>query len=177
MQRLWITLSASICMIISCGFMEIVPLTEARTNVINQKGDAGLQLSERSDPEEKSLTPMEALDLVKEVYATDFERVYYKDTTDYYYKLKIADYYLVYEDTILDEQDETNIMEQEDTNITELEDTNITELEDTIYKERKYLIHLYEFVVDDPDTGIGHTVTYGWYTVDKYTGEVKNQTQ
>ena len=31
-----------------------------------------------------------------------------------------------------------------------------------------YLIHLYEFVIDDTDTGIGHTVTYGWYWVNPY---------
>lgn len=36
----------------------------------------------------------------------------------------------------------------------------------------QYLIHLYEFVTDEPDTGIGHTVTYGWFTVDCFTGEI-----
>lgn len=28
-----------------------------------------------------------------------------------------------------------------------------------------YLIHLYEFVIDDPESGTGHTVTYGWFRV------------
>lgn len=41
--------------------------------------------------------------------------------------------------------------------------------------ERYYLIHLYEFVVDEEDTGIGHTVTYGWYAVDRRTGEIEER--
>lgn len=36
-----------------------------------------------------------------------------------------------------------------------------------------HLIHLYEFVIDDEETGIGHTVTYGWYWVDPSTGEIQ----
>ena len=28
-----------------------------------------------------------------------------------------------------------------------------------------YLIHLYEFIVDDTELGTGHIVTYGWYMV------------
>lgn len=35
-----------------------------------------------------------------------------------------------------------------------------------------YLFHLYEFVLDEPETGLGHTVTYGWYTVEIRTGEM-----
>lgn len=42
--------------------------------------------------------------------------------------------------------------------------------------EKDYLIHLYEVVIDEPDTGIGHTVTYGWYTVDKEKGVITEQT-
>ena len=38
--------------------------------------------------------------------------------------------------------------------------------------EEQYLFHLYEFVLDDPEEGIGHTVTYGWYQVNKFTGEI-----
>ena len=38
--------------------------------------------------------------------------------------------------------------------------------------EDEYIIHLYEFVTDDPIENIGHTVTYGWYRVDRNTGEV-----
>lgn len=41
--------------------------------------------------------------------------------------------------------------------------------------ERYYLIHLYEFVVDEEDTGIGHTVTYGWFAVDRWTGEIEER--
>ncbi len=41
--------------------------------------------------------------------------------------------------------------------------------------EHNYLIHLYEFVVDEADTGIGHTVTYGWYSVDRRTGEIEER--
>ncbi len=37
--------------------------------------------------------------------------------------------------------------------------------------DQQYLYHLYEFVLDDPEEGIGHTVTYGWYQLDKTTGE------
>lgn len=38
--------------------------------------------------------------------------------------------------------------------------------------EQQYLFHLYEFVLDDPEEEIGHTVTYGWYQFDKKTGEI-----
>jgi hypothetical protein len=84
---------------------------------------------------------MQALDLVKEAYATNFTKNSLKgNPEDYFYKLDIADYYLVYEDT---------------------EDSS-----------GYYLFHLYEFVLDDIDTGIGHTVTYGWYWVNPSTGEI-----
>lgn len=46
--------------------------------------------------------------------------------------------------------------------------------EGTVKDERNYLFHLYEFVVDDPDANIGHTVTYGWYIVDKNTGLIQD---
>lgn len=38
-----------------------------------------------------------------------------------------------------------------------------------------YLYHLYEFVLDDLEEGIGHTVTYGWYRVNSYTGLIDEQ--
>lgn len=47
--------------------------------------------------------------------------------------------------------------------------------EGLVEDDKYYLIHLYEFVLDDPDTGIGHTVTYGWYAVDVHTGEVEER--
>lgn len=90
------------------------------------------------------LTPMEALDKVKELYAANFEKVVQEGTTDYSYKLPSADYYLTYDSYEL--------------------------------KENYYTMHLYEFVLDDPDTGIGHTVTYGWYAVDILSGEVTDNT-
>lgn len=40
----------------------------------------------------------------------------------------------------------------------------------------KYLIHHYEFVIDDENTGIGHTYTYGWYQVDKKSGAISKIT-
>lgn len=85
------------------------------------------------------LTPMKALELVKDCYASNFEKIAISET-EYYYKLRIADYYLIYEG-----RGET---------------------------EEQYLYHLYEFVLDDPEEGIGHTVTYGWYQVNKFTGEI-----
>jgi len=39
-------------------------------------------------------------------------------------------------------------------------------------KGNYYLLQEYEFVLDDPDAGMGHTVTYNWYKVDASTGEV-----
>jgi hypothetical protein len=89
------------------------------------------------------LTPMEALDLVKDCYAANFDRVQTAKKENYYYKLSFADYYLVYEG-----QGET---------------------------EQQYLYHLYEFVLDDPQEGIGHTITYGWYMVDQDTGIINVQ--
>lgn len=89
----------------------------------------------------KYLAPMEALDLVKETYASNFIKISLEENPeDYFYKLDFADYYLVYEDT-----DEST---------------------------GQYLFHLYEFVLDDIDNGIGHTVTYGWYWVDPNTGSM-----
>jgi hypothetical protein len=91
----------------------------------------------------KELTAMEALDLVKEHYAVNFEKVAKEDTKEYFYKLLETDYYLVYEGYYP--------------------------------KGSYYLIHLYEFAIDFPETNIGHMVTYGWFIVDKKTGEVTVQ--
>lgn len=90
----------------------------------------------------KLLTPMEALDLVKEMYASNFTKTFLSEySEDYYYKLDEADYYLVYEET-----DEFT---------------------------GRYLFRLYEFVVDEPDTGTGHRVTYGFYWADPRSGEIE----
>lgn len=43
--------------------------------------------------------------------------------------------------------------------------------------EEEFLYRLYEFVLDEPAEGIGHTVTYGWYSVNRYTEEVKELQQ
>lgn len=39
-------------------------------------------------------------------------------------------------------------------------------------EEETNLYRLYEFVLDDEESGIGHTVTYGWYRVNRITGEI-----
>ena len=43
--------------------------------------------------------------------------------------------------------------------------------------DKCYLFHLYEFVLDEPETGLGHTVTYGWYSVAIRTGEVISEVE
>lgn len=88
----------------------------------------------------KELTPMEALDYVKQLYAANFEKHKVGEWGTYYYKLPLTEYYLVYEG-----KGET---------------------------DQQYLFHLYEFVIDEPEEGIGHTVTYGWYQVNKVTGAI-----
>lgn len=93
------------------------------------------------EQDKQELTAMEALDLVKERYSANFDKVVLPCEDDYYYKLSFAEYYLVYEG-----QGET---------------------------EEEALYHLYEFVLDEPEEGIGHTVTYGWYSVNRVTGEMK----
>ena len=35
-----------------------------------------------------------------------------------------------------------------------------------------YLTHIYENIIDDKKTGIGHTATWAWYFVDQQTGKV-----
>jgi hypothetical protein len=90
------------------------------------------------DDTKEILSPMEALDIVKSSYASNFERIEISEN-EYYYKLDLADYYLVYEGEGA--------------------------------SKKEYLFHLYEFVLDEPE-GIGHTVTYGWYHVNKVTGEI-----
>ncbi|PKG22897.1 tetratricopeptide repeat protein [Niallia nealsonii] len=37
-----------------------------------------------------------------------------------------------------------------------------------------YIIHVFEVVIDDPKTNVGHTATYGWYGVNKKTKEIYN---
>lgn len=92
----------------------------------------------------QTLSPMEALDRVKERYASNFDKVQVDPKgTDYYYKLKTAELYLAYEGEVEESHD--------------------------------YILHLYEFVVDDEASGIGHIVTYGWYTVDRRSGAIKSK--
>jgi hypothetical protein len=93
----------------------------------------------------EEITAMVALDLVKECYAMDFDKVIPEDgSEEYYYKLPLADYYLTYDGL------ETG--------------------------GKNHIIHLYEFVLDDPQAGIGHTVTYGWYAVDVLSGKITDRT-
>lgn len=98
-----------------------------------------------NEMKEPVLKPMEALDLVKERYAANFDKVYEKAEDKYYYKLAFAEYYLEYEGEVGTDKD--------------------------------YLVHLYEFVVDEPETGMGHTVTYGWFTVDSLSGAILEKTE
>lgn len=87
------------------------------------------------------ITPMDALDMVKDKFASNFVKVFSEGKTGtYFYRLEAADYYLVYEG---------------------------------LEEEGFYLIHLYEFVTDEPETGLGHTYTYGWYRVNRLTGEIR----
>ncbi|MCM3289271.1 hypothetical protein M3661_03920 [Paenibacillus sp. MER 180] len=46
-------------------------------------------------------------------------------------------------------------------------DINLDRIDDN-----KYVIQVYEIVIDNPKTGEGHTTTFGWYYVDKITKEV-----
>lgn len=43
---------------------------------------------------------------------------------------------------------------------------------DSIDEDGNYYIQVYEVVIDNKKTGEGHTATFGWYTVDKYTGKI-----
>lgn len=101
-----------------------------------------------------NLSAMEALDLVKKKYAANFEKVYYEDTEDNQGKStgKKQYYYKL--------PDEEYYLAYEGQGET----------------KRDYLIHLYEFVLDDPDTGIGHAYSYGWYSVNKRTGKITDET-
>jgi len=88
-----------------------------------------------------SLSPMEALDMVKNRFFYDFEKLIAEEADSYCYKMPHANLYLAYEG----------------------------------YggTEDEYLIHLYEFAEDDPESGIGHSYTYAWYIVSKNTGSIK----
>ncbi|WP_405168310.1 hypothetical protein [Paenibacillus sp. FSL H3-0286] len=43
---------------------------------------------------------------------------------------------------------------------------------DSIDEKGNYIIHVYEIVIDNKATGDGHTATFDWYTVDKFTGAI-----
>ena len=98
--------------------------------------------SQVSEKSKKDMSPMEALDLVKGEYAVNFEKVHNKDGEAQSYYYKLP------------------------------EADYYLAYEGPGEKPQYYMIHLYEFVIDDPDLGMGHSVTYGWYTVDKTTGEI-----
>ena len=38
--------------------------------------------------------------------------------------------------------------------------------------DQEFIIHLYEFVSDEPETETGHFVTYGWYKVNGFDGNI-----
>lgn len=106
---------------------------------IHRLGNVDNDIRITKECKKQELSPMEALDLVKSKFATNFDKVEISKE-EYYYKLDIADYYLVFEGMGENKQ--------------------------------QYLIHLYEFIQDEPENGIGHTVTYGWYLVDMMTREI-----
>ena len=95
------------------------------------------------------IKPMEALDMVKAEYAANFEKI----IPDEYVGTEEEYYYkLPFADYYLVFEGESGT-------------------------KGEYLMHLYEYVLDEPDDGIGHTVTYGWYTVDSLTGNITEQTK
>lgn len=121
---------------ILCLFTVLLITVEPTTIQVDDSKEEVLASVQMDDG---NISSMEALDMVKEKYAGNFEKIC-DETEEYYYKLPDYQYYLVMED-----------------------------YDDT---ENYYLIHLYEFVVDELDTGIGHTYTYGWYKVYWDTGYI-----
>ncbi len=135
---------AAMCCI--CFLLCIYPLGSYGMNEKQIKYLMDICPADSAKTEDKPvLTAMEALDLVKERYGANFDKVLLPGEENYCYKLSSAEYYLVYEGP-----GET---------------------------EEEALYHLYEFVLDEPAEGIGHTVTYGWYSVNRYTREVKELQQ
>lgn len=53
-----------------------------------------------------------------------------------------------------------------------LEDNRNVHVEVDHIEESRYVVHVYEIVIDDESTGMGHTATWGWYYVDMNTGAV-----
>jgi len=43
---------------------------------------------------------------------------------------------------------------------------------ETLNDKKYYVFQYYEVVLDNTETGEGHTVTYDWFYVDKRTGEI-----
>lgn len=119
------------------------------------KSEAYLQVKLKEDIEvvaERQLTPMEALDLVQKKYAANFE------------KINI-------------DADETSDQASDEYN----GDAYYYKLPQAAYylvyegtgeTEYEYIIHLYEFVLDEPETDTGHFVTYGWYKVNGLNGNI-----
>lgn len=134
-----------LCLMLCIYLPRMKELPGALGQVVTGEEPSGCSLQEdtQTDIQEQQdilLTPMEALDMVKEKYAANFIRQKADQEEYYFYKLPDADYYLVYEG-----QGAT---------------------------EDEYIIHLYEYVSEDSIENIGHTVTYGWYRVDRNTGEI-----
>jgi hypothetical protein len=115
----------------------------------------GLAGNNRSTDLKTDLTAMEALDIVRGKYAANFEKVYNspKVEADANKDNTYAEYYYKLPSA----------------------EYYLT-YEGPGAAEQDYLFRLYEFVLDEPDTGIGHTVTYGWYTIDRETGIITDQT-
>ncbi|HHV13798.1 MAG TPA: hypothetical protein GXX75_26375 [Clostridiales bacterium] len=134
-------LTAVVYQMISNVQAELRNLPELRTEIHTQDT---IESDKPDIAAKKELSPMDALDIIKEQYAANFQKVGLTEDT-YYYQLEDTGYYLAYE-----------------------EETEAS---------TDYLIHLYEFVEDEPEIGIGHTVTYGWYRVDRETGRITEMLQ
>ena len=130
-------------------------------NNISLHTDNNITIQADNDIAGQYLTAMDALDLVKKHYAANFEKVYYLNDTD------LNNMYEVLESKLI--LGESELLYYYKLKLADyfLVYEGLSETGD------EYLIHLYEFVTDDFEDGIGHTVTYGWFNVDKTTGVIK----
>jgi hypothetical protein len=146
--------------------------------------------------ERAGLTAMEALDLVKEQYANNFEKVFTEEDTVNNSEAAATGAEISESGEGRGEVGEAAISESETggtgitTDKTDRSEAAKSEISEEVYfyklpsaeyylvyegkgdTEYTFIIHLYEYVLDEPDLNLGHTVTYGWYTVDKWTGKI-----
>lgn len=89
-----------------------------------------------------SISEEEALELVKNLFDEGAFEPLDSENGSLVYRFKNSSYMLQYDNYISDESGEY------------------------------HLIHEYEIVIDDAQTGAGHTATANWYKVDAKTGEI-----